>query len=276
MDTKILKSLSLKSLIDYRKLSQKMLKHMASFSVNCSFLFPKFANSVMGKKYFISRHKLKHRTFKATSYFKKSLKITTNRMGKLEEANKFLLNVAEGKIRSGNFSAHTLDFYILSNINRAISLNKAFILLLENGNSLTAISIVRLQLDNALRLNAVKVAENKDDFLDHFFDGKSINKYKQNKERFTDFYLVTRLNEEVPGALDLYNYLCDFIHFSDKHFEVTKTKPVNEEAMFRVVVGNSNVLNETERNAFYDNMINLNNTIIRISKEWINTKNVEE
>lgn len=202
--------------------------------------------------------------------------MTTNRKGKLEEANKFLLKVAEAIIRSGNFSAHTLDFYILSIINRAISLNKAFILLLENENSLTAISIVRLQLDNALRLNAIKVAENKDDFLNHFFEGKSINKYKENKVKFTDFYLATQLNVEVPGALDLYNYLCDFIHFSDKHFEATKTKPLNEEAMFRVVVGNSDVLNETERNAFYDNMISINNTIIRISKEWINTKNVEE
>ncbi|UPT71152.1 MAG: hypothetical protein M0D53_01690 [Flavobacterium sp. JAD_PAG50586_2] len=202
--------------------------------------------------------------------------MTINRKEKLEEANKFLLNVAEAIIRSGNFLAHTLDFYILSNINRTISLNKAFILLLENENSLTAISIVRLQLDNALRLNAIKVADNKDDFLNHFFAGKSINKYKQNKEKFTDFYLATRLNEEVPGALDLYNYLCDFIHFSDKYFEATKTKPLNEEAMFRVVVGNADVLNETERNAFYDNMININNTIIRISKEWINTKNVKE
>ena len=202
--------------------------------------------------------------------------MTTNKKRKLEEANKFLLNVAENIIRSGNFSAHTLDFFILSNINRAISLNKAFILLLEDENSLTAISIVRLQLDNALRLNSIKVADNKDDFLNHFFEGKPINKYKQNKEKFTDFYLATRLNEEVPGALDLYNYLCDFIHFSDKHFEATKTKPINKEAMFRVVVGNSNILNENEKNAFYDNMINITNTIIRISKEWINTKNLEE
>ena len=131
--------------------------------------------------------------------------MTTNRKWKLEEANKFLLNVAEAIIRSGNFSAHTLDFYILSNINRAISLNKAFILLLENENSLTGISIVRLQLDNALRLNAIRVAEDKDDFLNHFFEGKPINKYKQNKEKFTDSYLAFKLNEEVPGTLDLYN-----------------------------------------------------------------------
>jgi hypothetical protein len=206
--------------------------------------------------------------------FTKKTRMKTNKKIKLEEANRFLLNIAEDIIRAETFSAYTLDFFILSNINRAISLNKAFILLLENKNSLTGISIVRLQLDNALRLNAIKVAENKDDFLNHFFEGKPINKYKQNKEKFTDSYLATRLNEEVPGALDLYNYLCDFIHFSDKHFEVTKTKPLNEEAMFRVVVGNSNVLNESEKNSFYDNMININNTIIRISKEWLNTKNL--
>lgn len=95
----------------------------------------------------------------------------TNKKIKLEDANKFLLNVAEAIMGSENFSAYTLDFFILSNINRAISLNKAFILLLENENSLTGISIVRLQLDNALRLNAIKFAEDKDDFLNHFFEG---------------------------------------------------------------------------------------------------------
>ena len=41
----------------------------------------------------------------------------TNKKIKLEDANKFLLNVAEAIIRSENFSAHTLDFFILSNAN---------------------------------------------------------------------------------------------------------------------------------------------------------------
>ncbi len=196
-----------------------------------------------------------------------------NNKEKLKEQNKFLLKIAENIIKAGNYSAYNLDFYILSIINRTISLNKAFILLLENQNSLTAISIVRLQLDNAIRLNAIKVVKNVDDFLEHFFEGKPINKYKINNQRLTDKFLVTQLNKDVPGANDLYDYLCDFIHFSDKYFEATKTNPKKKEAMFRVVVGESNVLNEKEKTAFYENIINISNTIIRVANEWIKSKN---
>lgn len=196
-----------------------------------------------------------------------------NNKKKLKEQNKFLLKIAESIVRAGNHSAYNLDFYILSIINRAISLNKAFILLLENKNSLTAISIVRLQLDNAIRLNAINVVENGDDFLKHFFDGKPINKYKLGKQILTDKFLVTELDKDVPGALDLYNYLCDFIHFSDRYFQVTKTNPKKKEAMFGVIIGESNVFNENEKIAFYENIISISNTIIRIGKEWINSKN---
>lgn len=71
-------------------------------------------------------------------------------------------------MKAGNSSVKKNDFYILSIINRAISLNKAFILLIENKNSLTAVSILRMQLDNLLRLNAINIVDNIDDFLEHF------------------------------------------------------------------------------------------------------------
>jgi hypothetical protein len=196
-----------------------------------------------------------------------------NNKKKLKEQNKFLLKIAGSIIKAGNYSAYNLDFYMLSIINRAISLNKAFILLLENKNSLTAISIVRLQLDNAIRLNAIKVVENEDDFLKHFFEGKPINKYKIGKQTLTDKFLVTELDKDVPGALDLYNYLCAFIHFSDRYFQATKTNSKKKEAMFGVVIGDSNVLNENEKIAFYENIISISNTIIRTGKEWIDSKN---
>lgn len=191
---------------------------------------------------------------------------------KLEELNKFLLETSAEIIRAGNYSFHNFDLYILSIINRTISLNKAFILLIENENSLTAISIVRLQLDNALRLYATEVVDNLEDFLNFFFEGNPINKYKVNKQPLNDKFLATELDKKVPGALELYEYLCDFIHFSDKHFEATKTNPLNEKALFRIVVGDSNVLNEEEKKAFYERITSISNSIVKTSREWVNTK----
>lgn len=193
---------------------------------------------------------------------------------KLEELNQFLLTVTEVIIKSGNNFAYDFDLYILAIINRAISLNKAFVLLLDNDNSFTAISILRLQLDNVLRLNAIKVANNKEAFLNHFFEGKPINQYNENKKYFSDKYLATELNKENSGALELYEFLCGFVHFSDKHFEAIKTKSLNKESMFRIVVGNSDVLTEEEKSVYYERITSISNTIVKISKEWIDQKKV--
>lgn len=193
---------------------------------------------------------------------------------KLDEINKHLLKRAAEIIRADNYNAHNEDFYILSTINRAISLNKAFLVLLKNKNSLTAISIVRLQLDNVLRLNAIKIVNDREDFLNHFFDEKPINSYKNGNEKFTDKFLATQLDKENPGTLDLYNFLCNFVHFSNMHFEVTKTESKNKDAIFRVVVGNSDIISLKEKDMYKDNMINISKTILKIGKEWANTKNL--
>lgn len=199
---------------------------------------------------------------------------TFKRKGELDTCNSWLLKISAEIIKADDYNAHREDFYILSVINRAISLNKAFLVLMKEKNSLTAISIVRLQLDNVLRLNAIKIAADREDFLLYFFEGKPINKYKNDKDRFTDHFLAAQLDKENPGTLDLYNYLCNFVHFSDRHFEVTKASPKNSEAMFRVVVGNSNVLDKEEENIYKSNMANISKTILKISKEWVNTKSL--
>lgn len=196
----------------------------------------------------------------------------TKDQNKLQELNKFLLVLSEEIIKAGNYSFHNFDLYVLSIINRTISLNKAFILLIENENSFTAISIVRLQLDNALRLYASQIVENPENFLKHFFEGNSINKYKINKQNLSDNFLAKELNKKVPGAFELYEYLCNFIHFSEKHIEATKTDSIDEKALFRIVIGNSDILNENEKKEFYERITSISNTIVKISREWLETK----
>ena len=44
--------------------------------------------------------------------------------------------------------------------------------------------------------------------------------------------------------------------------------------MFKVVVGNSEILNDDEKEIYKDNMINISKTILKIAKDWANTKNL--
>jgi hypothetical protein len=192
----------------------------------------------------------------------------------LETINRSLIEIATNIMNAGNSAAHNFDFYVLSIINRAIALNKGYLLLLENENSLTAISIVRLQLDNALRLFATTIVEDGNNFLEHFFDGKPINEYRVGKSRLTDKFLATELDKERPGALDLYNYLCGYVHFSNKHFDATKDQPKSENALFRMVVGDFDVLNNEQKILFNENMFSISTTIIRLSRDWVIAKKI--
>ncbi|WP_298529439.1 hypothetical protein [uncultured Christiangramia sp.] len=80
------------------------------------------------------------------------------------------------------------------------------------------------------------------------------------------------MDKKVPQTLDLYNYLCDYIHFSDKHFDATKTDSKNEKALFRIVIGESDIFNKGQITTFYENIIYISNSIEMIGQEWINSK----
>ena len=191
----------------------------------------------------------------------------------LESYNLLLIDISSQIMKAGNSTVHKLDFYFLSIINRTISLNKAFSLLLENNNSLTGIFIARLQLDNLIRLYATKVVDDGLDFLEHFFDEKPINTYKVKNQKLTDKFLVTELDKENPGCLNLYNYLCDFVHFSYRHFDATKDNSENENAIFKIVVGDFEILNDNQRITLYENMCSISHVILKLSKELNITKN---
>lgn len=105
-----------------------------------------------------------------------------------------------------------------------------------------------MQLDNIIRLHALDVSENPIKLLQHFYDGKAINFYKEKREgkfiNFSDKFLASELDKELPGVLDLYNFLCVFINLSSTHFKATHVESNNPKALFSIEIGNSNVLND--------------------------------
>jgi hypothetical protein len=67
-------------------------------------------------------------------------------------------------IESGQLTKIT--HLIMSIIDRAISFNRAFISLTKYNNYNTAICLIRLQIDNCLRLFAYSIAKNSNEFYD--------------------------------------------------------------------------------------------------------------
>lgn len=134
--------------------------------------------------------------------------------------------------------AFKIDTITLSIADRAISILEGFKMLYLNNNIYCAQHLVRIQLDNLIRLNSICVANNKHEFIDYILQGKPINFYKDNNGlKFTDSYLAKSLNASFPDAYDLYNKYCGIIHFGEKHLNKIKTYPEDENIIYRIEVG---------------------------------------
>ena len=86
-----------------------------------------------------------------------------------------------------------INHYIMSIANRAISLNRGFVTLAESNNYQTAISLMRLQIDNCLRLYALSLYSNSGELYEKVLKGEHIRNMKdRDGNKMTDNYLVTK------------------------------------------------------------------------------------
>lgn len=129
-------------------------------------------------------------------------------------------HLALGKKMLGSEAGlYPLDFFATATLNRSFNLLKGFRLLLESGNFESAVPLVRLQLDNALRFGASWLVDDPHDFAMRVLGGISIRDQKDgNGRRMTDAYLVESLSREYPWLPEVYKHACAHVHLSEKHF----------------------------------------------------------
>lgn len=176
-------------------------------------------------------------------------------------------------MEAGNSKLFALDFLALSVNNRAISLVNAYLALIEDKNYLTAVSLIRLQLDNALRFFASTLVENSNDFVEHFIDGKAIRDYSDiDGKKLTDNYLAKKLEKYFKGTQNLYNETCGFIHLSDKHFFSTLTKEKAKDRKVRIQIGSSENFSLDEKIDFCFTMLEVCKIVLIVVEQWKHEK----
>lgn len=122
-------------------------------------------------------------------------------------------------IKSDNGKIYTFDLFVLSALNRSISLLKGLINLIKSKNYICAMPLIRLQLDNGLRLFAGTLVKDPHEFAVKVMEGVYINKQKDSSNNLMrDYYLVNKISGIYPWFKDLYSQTSGYIHFSDKHF----------------------------------------------------------
>jgi hypothetical protein len=155
--------------------------------------------------------------------------------------------------------------YSASIVSRSISLIKSFELLFNSKIYSTAISLIRLQLDNCLRLFAMTLC-NPEYLLGEITKGNSVRKLiDRDGKKMTDAYLISKLDEIMPSIKSLYEETSGFIHFSNEHLKSNnKTTQKNGDLHFETLIGGEFELSETEKVKYLDDMISASFNLYRL------------
>lgn len=113
------------------------------------------------------------------------------------------------------------DFFMAIGVaRRSCALTSGFKAMLKDRNSLCALALVRMQLDNSLRLYAGFFSKDRIKFSKDVLNGKIISKMKaDDNQPMTDNYLARRVSRANPWVINVYKKTSGYIHFSEEHIK---------------------------------------------------------
>lgn len=137
----------------------------------------------------------------------------------LKNYRKLHIDLSVNMMKVNNGDIFPLDLLLWSTSNRSMCLLKGFIELIESKNYICAVPLIRLQLDNGLRLFAGTLVKDPHEFSIRIMKGIPVNKQKDiSNNLMTDKYLVQEISKKYPWISELYNHLSGYIHLSEKHY----------------------------------------------------------
>lgn len=182
----------------------------------------------------------------------------------LKEAELFL-SIGEGKGR-----IHTMDLYISAIINRSIFLMRGFTSLAKENNYISAIPLIRIQIDNCLRLYASTIVEDTSRFFIEYLEGKHIGNMVDAKgNKMTDNYLVCELDKNLfSGIKILYKNTSGYIHLSNEHSFLQSDISSKTKDTLQTRIGYYDFYSIIEKVDFSFNMYKASEFLLTMVKSW--------
>ena len=192
----------------------------------------------------------------------------------LEEAIPAYIEIAKITIKAYDCAIYHMDFYALAVINRSISLIRGFASLIKSRNYLSALHLVRPHLDNLVRFYAAFIVNEPHDFVRRVINGEKVRDLKdKDGNKMTDFYLVSKLNEEIYWAKKIYTETCGYIHLRNKHIYATLKPSKVDKHTINCVIGHEDEMIPLELvlNAI-ESMSQISLQLLKYLRGWAWTK----
>lgn len=181
------------------------------------------------------------------------------------------IDIGTNLVTQCNGTVYACDAMALALIQRSISQLRAFCLLIENGLHPTAVAVLRMQLDNALRLWGVTHCADPHDVAQKVRDGKHLRKIPgPNNLPMTDQNLCTQVAVDHPFVEVLYQDTSAFIHLSDMHFlhwEAINRQVYGDSGYIGISDSDGNVSNESKLRVMWI-FLDVTELTLRFVKDW--------
>jgi hypothetical protein len=139
-------------------------------------------------------------------------------LNSLEERRKKLLKLGKLMMEAYEGAMYPVDLLALGALKRTISTIAGFKLLIESSNMVCARTLLRVQIDTALRFYSVFIVDDPHSYSMEILSGKQINHMQDSSgQKMRDAYLVNKLSEEYPWLQTVYTNLSGYIHLSGSH-----------------------------------------------------------
>ncbi len=133
------------------------------------------------------------------------------------------------------------DFFTIAILNRFVTLTEGFKTLILERNLTCCRALLRLQLDNCMRLYGLSIAKDIDMAIDTVISGGRFDKLKDKQGKYMkDSYLKKKLSNFDSKFETVYNSTSGYIHFSDKGIFQSVRPSDNNKVLLQI----TNELNE--------------------------------
>lgn len=168
----------------------------------------------------------------------------------LEELDARLIKTAQSLFLACEASLYPADVLAIAVANRALSLLNGFLLLIRNGGYIAAAGILRMQVDNVLRLGGVIAAVDPHDVANQVINGRPLAQIRDAQgEKMRD----ARLREVAAARLfwveRTYSLSSGYVHLSEQHIlHLLQRSPLNADGHRELEIGSDDAyLNEDQR-----------------------------
>jgi len=198
------------------------------------------------------------------------------RLDFLEDSRKSHFNLASLAAAAGVRMDTILAWMVLK---RSLSLVFGYTSLIRSSNFVSAVPLIRMQIDNLLRFRAAFLAPDINEFVASVIEGTEIRDLTDTKgHKMTDRYLQTQFAAEYPWLENLYRSTSGYVHLSDAHFaNAIRAKPGGEQGQIEAYIGPDDKMISPEIYAqATEDMIRATYELLSFMEAWVRSDVMEQ